>query len=135
MALVKKVNKGQDFDRVSPPESVCHKRMGHVNEHSVEKMIRSTKYGMCDGDKLEITKCGVCSETEHTKTPTNGKFTKHAEIKTVHAHIFGSIRTQTLRRKRYFLVMTMPSHRYTWVQFLLEKSDVSEHIHKYIAWI
>ena len=78
--------------------------------------------------KVEKTICGACQTGKQTKTnyhKVNVIATSHC-LELLHVDQMGPTRTESLGGKRYIMVIVNDFSRYTWVEFLREKSAACE---------
>ncbi|KAG7553143.1 Integrase catalytic core [Arabidopsis thaliana x Arabidopsis arenosa] len=106
-----------------------YKRLGHMN---VQTLIKIVNAGVVRGvpklaDKLESV-CSVCSKGKQIKV----NYKKVPEIETkkvlelIHIDLMGPVQMESINGKKYILVLVDDFSRYTWVQFLREKSEAVE---------
>ena len=78
--------------------------------------------------KVEKTICGACQMGKQTKAnhpKVNVIATSHC-LELFHVDLMGLTRTESLRGKRCIMVIADDFSRYTWVEFLREKSEACE---------
>ena len=89
----------------------------------LEAIVGLLKFG-----KLEKTICGACQMRKQTKS-------NHQKVNVIstsccsgllHVDLMGPTRTESLGGKQYSMVIFDDFSRYTWVEFLREKSEVCE---------
>ena len=106
-----------------------HQRFGHSNFKQVAKVskleavVRLPKFG-----KVEKTICAACQMGKQTKAnhqKVNVISTSHC-LKLLHVDLMGPTRIESLRGKRYIMVIVDDFSRYTWMEFFREKSEACE---------
>ncbi|KAG7540628.1 Zinc finger CCHC-type [Arabidopsis thaliana x Arabidopsis arenosa] len=106
-----------------------HKRLGHMN---VQTLIKIVNAGVVRGvpklaEKLESV-CSVCNKGMQIKV----NYKKVPEIETkkvlelIHIDLMGPVQMESINGKKYIFVLVDDFSRYTWVQFLREKSEAVE---------
>ena len=106
-----------------------HQRLGHANFKQVAKVSKlEAVEGLPKFGKVEKTICGACQTGKQTKTnyhKVNVIATSHC-LELLHVDLMWPTRTKSLGGKRYIMVMVDDFSRYTWVEFLREKSEAYE---------
>ena len=95
--------------------------MAKVSKHEVVEGL--PKFG-----KVEKTICGACQMGKQTKA-SHQKVNVIATsqwLELLHVDLMRPIRTESLGGKRYIMVIVDDFSRYTWVEFLREKSEACE---------
>ncbi|KAI3770291.1 hypothetical protein L6452_01418 [Arctium lappa] len=137
-----------DFPTLSATRPVCllakaskaqswtwHRRLSHQNFRSIAKLQRQ---GLVKGlPEMRFEKDSLCSACELGKMKRSS-FKSKAESSTssalelLHMDLCGPMRTASINGKKYVLVMIDDYSRYTWLEFLLNKSDAPELIIAFI---
>ena len=106
-----------------------HQRFGHANFKQVAKVSKfEAVEGLPKFGKVEKTFCGACQIGKQTKASyhkVNVIATSRC-LELLHVDLMGSTRTESLGGKRYIMVIVDDFSRYTWVEFLREKSEACE---------
>ena len=102
-----------------------HRRFGHTNFKQVAKVSKlEAVEGLPKFEKVEKTICGACQTGKQTKAShhkVNVIATSRC-LELLHVDLMGPTRTESLGGKRYIMVIVDDFSRYTWVEFLREKS-------------
>ena len=106
-----------------------HQRFGHANFKQVAKVSKlEAVEGLPKFGKVEKTICGACQMGKQTKAShqkVNVIATSRC-LELLHVDLMGPTRTESLVEKRYIMVIVDDFSRYTWVEFLREKSEACE---------
>ena len=106
-----------------------HQRLGHANFKQVAKVSKlEAVEGLPKFGKVEKTICGACQIRKQAKAShhkVNVIATSRC-LELLHLDLMGPIRTDSLGGKRYIMVIVEDFSRYTWVEFLREKSEACE---------
>lgn len=103
-----------------------HKKLGHLNLKSMKKIIKEEAIRGIPNLKIEEGRiCGECQIGKQTKVPH--KKLQHLVtsdiLQLLHMDLMGPMQTESLAGKKYVFVCVDDFSRYTWVEFLREKSD------------
>ena len=106
-----------------------HHRFGHANFKQVAKVSKlEAVEGLPKFGKVEKTICGACQMGKKTRAShhkVNVIATSRC-LELLHVDLMGPTRTESLGGKRYIMVIVDDFSRYTWVEFLREKSEACE---------
>ena len=106
-----------------------HQRLGHANFKQVAKVSKlEAVEGLPKFGKVEKTICGACQMGKQTKAShhkVNVIATSRC-LELLHVDLMGPTRTESLGGKRYIMVIVNDFSRYTWVEFLRQKSEACE---------
>ena len=104
-------------------------KFGHANFKQVHKVFKvEAVVGLLKFGKVEKTICSACQ----IRKQTNSNHHKVNVISTsrclelLHVDLMGPTRTESLGGKRYIMVIVDDFSRYTWVEFVREKSKACE---------
>ena len=89
----------------------------------LEVVIGLPKFGM-----IEKHVCGPCQlgkQTKSTHPIVNVVVTSHL-LELLHVDLMGPMRTESMGGKRYIMVVVDDFSRYSWVEFLREKSEACD---------
>ena len=106
-----------------------HHRFGHANFKQVVKVFKlEVVEGLSKFGKVEKTICGACQMGKQTKASHHkvNVIATSSCLELFHVDLMGPTRTEILGGKRYIIVIVDDFSRYTWVEFLREKSKVCE---------
>nr|GFA65490.1 hypothetical protein [Tanacetum cinerariifolium] len=112
-----------------------HQRLSHVNFATINKLVKNNLVrGL---PKMKFKKDHLCFACEqgkihqkHHKSKT--AFSSHKPLYLLHMGLCGSMRAESINRKRYVLVVVDDYSRYTWVFFLHSKDEASKVIISFI---
>ena len=106
-----------------------HHKFGHADFKQVAKVSKlEVVEGLPKFGKVKKTICGACQMRKQTKAShhkVNVIATSRC-LKLLHVDLMGPSRTESLGGKRYIMVIVDDFSRYTWVEFLREKSKACE---------
>ena len=106
-----------------------HQRLRHANFKQVAKVSKlEAVEGLPKFGKVEKTICGACQMGKQTKAShhkVNVIATSRC-LELLHVDLMGPTRTESLGGKRYIMVIVNDFSRYTWVEFLRQKSEACE---------
>ena len=106
-----------------------HHRLGHANFKQVDKVSKlEAVEGLPKFGKVEKTICSACQMGKQTKAShhnVNVIATSRC-LKLLHVNLMGPTRIESLGGKRYIMVIVDDFSRYTWAEFLIEKSEAYE---------
>jgi len=108
---------------------VWHQKLGHLNMQGIKKVI--SLEAIKGIPKLEITEGSICRECQVGKqTRISHPRLEHQRTSKVfelpHIDLMGPMQVTNIGGKRYFLVVVDDFSRFTWVNFIREKSDTFE---------
>ncbi|GAU36127.1 hypothetical protein TSUD_292870 [Trifolium subterraneum] len=103
-----------------------HQRLAHLNLKSLKKAI--SEEAIRGLPKLKIEEghiCGECQIGKQTKTPHQKlhHLTTTRVLELLHMDLMGPMQVLSLGGKRYAYVVVDDFSRYTWINFIKEKSD------------
>ncbi|XP_031268825.1 uncharacterized protein LOC116127306 [Pistacia vera] len=116
------ISKSGDID-------VWHKKLGHMNFRDLMKL---SKKDVAKGlPELVFPKgkvCGPCQQGKQTKFPHKSlsQLNTSCVLEFLHMDLMGPMQTESLGGKRYVFVCVDDFSRFSWVDFLREKSDTFE---------
>ena len=106
-----------------------HQRLGHANYKQVAKVSKlEAVIGLPKFGKTEKNVCGSCQLGKQTKLSylkVNVVATSRP-LELLHVDLMGPTRTESLGGKRYTMVVVDDFLRYSWVEFLREKSEACD---------
>ena len=106
-----------------------HQRFSHANFKQVAKVSKlEAVEGLPKFGKVKKTICGACQIGKQTKAShqkVNVIATSRC-LELLHVDLMGPTRIESLGGKRYIMVIVDDFSRYTWVEFLREKSKACE---------
>lgn len=106
-----------------------HKKLGHMNTNGLFRLVNAEVVrGVPDLEKQTETVCGACCQGKQVKVQhkqiSEIRSTRILEL--VHMDLMGPITPESIAGKRYIFVLVDDFSRYTWVDFLRNKSDALE---------
>ena len=103
-----------------------HYRLGHINFRDLKRLVKSQAVrGVPDINASRDRICGPCQLGKQTRTshpPVNRLLTSRV-LELVHVDLMGPMQNESLSGKRYVMVLVDDYSRFTWVEFLREKSE------------
>lgn len=132
------INKVTDIKKLSWDEA--HRRLGHLSVTSMRKLFSGNHITgiSIDEESPAQIHCDSCRAAKATKS----SFQKETQIlrttcvgEVFHTDLWGPSETPSLGNKSYFISFTDDRSKYTTLTFLKLKSDASEAIKNYIAWV
>ena len=105
---------------------IWHQKMGHVSMRNIKKLI---KHDAIKGlPKMSFDKdqvCEACLKGKQTRTshPMTSTFNTSSCFELLHMDLMGPIDVESFGRKKYVLVVADDLSRFTWVEFMHEKSE------------
>ena len=106
-----------------------HHRFGHANFKQVAKVSKlEVVEGLPKFGKVKKTICGACQMGKQTKASHHkvNVIATSRYLELLQVDLIGPTRTESLGGKRYIMVIVDDFLRYTWVEFLREKSKACE---------
>ena len=102
-----------------------HQQLGHASHKQIEKI---SEFGLSKFEKIEKSICGPCQIGKQVRSqhPSTSEVQTSRPLELLHINQMGPARVQSLRGKKYVLVMVDNFTRYTWVILLKEKSTAPE---------
>jgi hypothetical protein len=103
-----------------------HQKMGHLNLRSMKKVIAEDAVKGVPKLKIEEGSiCGECQIGKQTKMshPKLQHLTTSKVLELLHMDLMGPMQVESLGGKRYAFVVVDDYSRFTWINFLREKSD------------
>ncbi|KAG9446265.1 hypothetical protein H6P81_012393 [Aristolochia fimbriata] len=103
-----------------------HKRLGHLHSRGMQRLL---KYGAVRGLPAVSSKtkavCKGCMAGKQHRTPHSALkiITTKRPLELLHIDLMGPIQTESIAGKRHVLVCVDDFSRFTWVEFIREKSD------------
>ncbi|KAK2451550.1 putative mitochondrial protein [Trifolium repens] len=103
-----------------------HQKLGHLNLSGMKKVV--TVEAIRGLPKLKITKGSICVECQIGKqTRMSHPMLEHQvtsrTLELLHMDLMGPMQVESLGGKRYAFMVVDDFSRYTWVNFIREKSD------------
>ncbi|KAI3772163.1 hypothetical protein L6452_03343 [Arctium lappa] len=106
-----------------------HKKFSHLNFSSLDKLV---KLNLVKGlPSLKFNKDHLCSACEMGKMKRSSHKTKSENncprpLHMLHVDLCGPISVQSLAGKKYIMVLIDEFSRFTWIEFIRAKSEVSD---------
>lgn len=103
-----------------------HKRMGHISDETVDKMLRNnSKYNIDCAAGPDHINCHTCVEQKATKGTHDSKLVQNEDKPgdVLFVDLCGPMPVPTWSNKRYAMVIVDGCTRYSWVFLLRQKSD------------
>ena len=116
MNVVKKENK----------ERLWHRRYGHLNEHSLQKLAKKELVEQFDYNETNnVGFCDTCNITAVILKPAKEL------LELVHSDVCGKMNEKSIGGAEYFLTFTDDKTHYTWVYPLKTKDQVFD---RFLEW-
>ena len=106
-----------------------HQRLGHANYKQVAKVSKlEAVVGLPKFGKVEKNVCGPCQMGKQTKSahPKVHVVATSRPLELLHVDLMGLTRTESMGGKHYIIVVVDDFSRYSWVEFLREKSKACD---------
>ncbi|XP_062103421.1 uncharacterized protein LOC133814482 [Humulus lupulus] len=103
-----------------------HHRMGHLNYRDLQKLIKLKAVRGVPECKVSREKvCAPCQLGKQTRVshPTVKFLQTSRVLELLHVDLMGPMQTESISGKRYVMVCVDDYSRYSWVNFIREKSD------------
>ncbi|KAJ3489198.1 hypothetical protein NLJ89_g11551 [Agrocybe chaxingu] len=116
-----------------------HQRMGHISHDAARKLV---KQGLVTGVVLEGDdgRLRTCESCEYAKA-TRKRIRKEREEPRaesfgdeIHSDLWGPARTETIRKKQYYVSFTDDATRYTSIALLRHKDEAFDAYREFEAW-
>ena len=108
-------------------------RFGHVNYKQVAKVLKlEAVVGLPKFGKIEKNVCGPCQLGKQTKSthPKVNVVDTSRPLELLHVDLMGPTRMESMGGKHYIMVVVDDFSRYSWVEFLREKSEACDKIER-----
>jgi hypothetical protein len=112
-----------------------HQRLGHLHLKGMKKALSSEAIrGLPDLEIIEGSICGECQIGKHTRMshPRLEHQVTSKVLELLHMDLMGPMQVESIGGKRYVLVLVDYYSRFTWVNFIREKSDTFD-VFKYLC--
>ncbi|GJU31985.1 retrovirus-related pol polyprotein from transposon TNT 1-94 [Tanacetum coccineum] len=115
-----------------------HRRLSYLNFSTINQLA---KQGLVRGlPKLKFEKyhlCSACSLGKSKKQSYKPKFedTNQEKLYLLHMDLYGLMRVESIKGKKYILVIVDDYSQFTWVKFLRSKDEAPEFIIKFLKMI
>lgn len=118
---------------VSCDANLWHKRLGHLSESSLQKMVKNNLVNDLKCESTELNFCEPCTfGKNHRKSFPKKKEKEASEVLgLVHSDVCGKMGSKSLSDAEYFLTFLDEATHYVWVYFLKKKSEVFD---KFMEW-
>ncbi|GKB53166.1 putative ribonuclease H-like domain-containing protein [Tanacetum coccineum] len=127
------------FAKATPDESnIWHRRLGHVNFKTMNKLVRGNLVRGLPSKKIEINQAYVaCPKGKQHRASCKTKIVSSISqpLQMLHMDLFGPTFVKSLMKKMYCLVVTNDFNRFSWVFFLATKDETSEILKTFITCI
>ncbi|GKE92577.1 putative ribonuclease H-like domain-containing protein, partial [Tanacetum coccineum] len=127
------------FVKATPDESnLWHKRLGHVNFKTINKLVRGNLVRGLPSKLFEINQtCVACQKGKQHKASCKTKTVNSISqpLQMLHMDLFETTFVKSLMKKMYCQVVTDDFSRFSWVFFLATKDETSEILKTFITGI
>jgi hypothetical protein len=109
-------------------EELWHKSYGHLNHNDLMMLQKKERVEVLPMFMSEHLECEGCELGKKYREvfPMHINKRKREKFQVVHTHVCGLMKTRSLGGAYYFLIFVDDRTRYTWVNFMRNKSDVFE---------
>nr|GEU85990.1 putative ribonuclease H-like domain-containing protein [Tanacetum cinerariifolium] len=125
------------FAKATSEESnLWHKRLGHVNFKTTNKMVKGNRVRGLPSKLFEINEtCVACQKgKQHRASCKTKTFSSISQpLQMLHMDLFGPTFVKSLMKKMHCLVITDDFSRFSWVFFLATKDETSEILKTFIT--
>ncbi|GAA0154676.1 transmembrane signal receptor [Lithospermum erythrorhizon] len=112
----------------SDDATIWHRKLGHTNFRNLHQLI--SKNAVKGLPQLEVKEktCGDCQVGKQTRVSHHqlSLVTTSRLLELLHMDLMGPVQVESIAGKKYIYVCVDDYSRYTWVEFLREKSDAFE---------
>nr|GEZ36387.1 hypothetical protein [Tanacetum cinerariifolium] len=122
----------------SDESTLWHKRVGHVNFKTINKLVKRNLVRGLPSKLFEIKQTYVaCQKGKQHKASCKTKTvsSNSQPLQKLHINLFGPTFVKSLMKKMYCLVVTDDFSRFSWVFFLATKDETSEILKTFITGI
>lgn len=102
-----------------------HRRLGHLNYQTMQKMKKAVSGIEYDDDDSDIKKCEICASGKQNRAPfakSNSESTRILEL--IHTDVMGPMETQSIGKAKYILTFIDDYSRKVFCYFIKAKSEV-----------
>ena len=106
-----------------------HKKLGHMNTNGLTRLVNAEVVrGVPELERQTDTVCGRCCQGKQVKVQHKqiSEIRSKGILELVHMDLMGPITPDSIAGKKYIFVLVDDFSRYTWVDFLRNKSDALE---------
>ncbi|KAJ9541607.1 hypothetical protein OSB04_028113 [Centaurea solstitialis] len=127
ICLLSKASKGDSW--------LWHRRLCHQNFKDMNKLVsKGLVRGLPELRLSKDTLCPACEQGKMTRSshPPRMDTNCQSPLDLIHMDLCGPMRVESLARKKYMLVLVDEFSRFTWIEFLRDKSEAAERIIAFI---
>ncbi|KAJ9557063.1 hypothetical protein OSB04_011677 [Centaurea solstitialis] len=127
ICLLTKASKGDSW--------LWHRRLCHQNFKDMNKLVsKGLVRGLPELRLSKDTLCPACEQGKMTRSshPPRMDTNCQSPLDMIHMDLCGHMRVESLARKKYMLVLVDEFSRFTWLEFLRDKSEAAERIIAFI---
>ncbi|KAJ9556751.1 LOW QUALITY PROTEIN: hypothetical protein OSB04_011365 [Centaurea solstitialis] len=127
ICLLTKASKGDSW--------LWHHRLCHQNFKDMNKLVsKGLVRGLPELRLSKDTLCPACEQGKMTRSshPPRMDTNCQSPLDMIHMDLCGPMRVESLARKKYMLVLVDEFSRFTWLEFLRDKSEAAERIIAFI---
>ncbi|GKA57942.1 DNA-directed DNA polymerase, partial [Tanacetum coccineum] len=120
----------------SDESNLCHRRLGHVNFKTINKLVKRNLVRSLPSKRFEINQTYVaCQKGKQHRASWKTKIVSliSQPLQMLHMDLFGPTFIKSLMKKMYCLVVTNDYSRFSWVFFLATKDETSEILKTFIT--
>ncbi|KAI3707671.1 hypothetical protein L6452_26300 [Arctium lappa] len=112
------------------PRRLSHLHFQYLNKLRTQHLVTGLPDLKIEQDSL----CSACEKGKMKRSSHKLKMLSNCTkcLELIHMDLYGPMRTQSINGKKYILVMVDEYSRYTWLEFLRQKSEAPDLIIKFI---
>ena len=117
-------------------EDIWHRRFGHLNIRSLQKLARDSLVDDFDfASSSDIQFCESCLEGKQHRSsfPAQSETRAKEPLELVHSDICGKVNSRSLSGAEYFMTFIDDCTRYVWIYLLKHKSEAFEKFREWKA--
>lgn len=113
---------------------IWHRRLGHINSDSLNKMKNGAVEGISFPEKANISKssCIICCEGKQARLPFQHSTSKTEDVlEVIHADVGGPMEKPSIGQSRYYVLFVDDYSKMSFVYFMKEKSEVLKYFKEF----
>lgn len=114
--------------------SLWQRRMGHTDQSTIQRMVKSQAYGMNARLKLKTPFYETSVQTKGTEQPNQEDLIKSPPENTIQSDGCGPFPQPIIVEKKSFVALPVIRQRFRKVIFIVRRSENAEHCRNFILW-